>query len=545
MANNTRTSTVVPKGFVLRNGKQPSVPQGFVIRRPPQTFLGRIAGRRLMPAEIEAQISTRPDLLRQAAITSQEELRQVMPTLRPPAGGFEFGAFGFGPTVQTATQAIGGAFQRGISAIANPIIRLQQEGDRLSILRTEEEQERRIEQLGLAGALKDDIGKALDSGEVLFRDAVSGLTGQRLGTAGDIFKIAGVPENFANILGFLSEAALANLVVGGKAADLGDDAIRVTSPQAAKSAKAIGRFISRRIPKIFGPRWISNQVKNGRGVVVQLDDMLSTAFDDVYSKNIPNLNVQLRQAPVDPSVVDDILLRSDIDDLVLRNMQDFFTRNFGNSRIDTVGKVHLLKQLIRQRVPTSFFLGGGTTGRGGITNPKIIRKSVVGQLTNTIDDAIRNTGDTEGADLLRGINRLADEKVYPMLKKLRSIFGRERTPISTEQLSSTFSLTGGGVFRPGGGILSKAGQRIAIAEVPKVTRELSNYVTRNYSDDLFNLVRNSKDLILSMRQFRTRQLLKLGAAGTALGFGVRRGFREIGDLFQAVPTGGGGEGGGF
>jgi hypothetical protein len=316
----------------------------------------------------------------------------------------------------------------------------------------------------------------------IMSDVWKSITGERQAELGDIIRTTGfagkATEPIAALTGLLGMAGV------------------------LKATTALGKLTSRKLPKIMGSRWITQQARNAQRVAKNLEQSLGNAFRNVRGP--------VAQIPVNPADMDDILLNSDIDDVVLKEIDRLV------GKVDTVEKAYTVVDILRKKAGTAVYRAGGATGKGGMANIKIRLKSVIPQIKKVIHETVGGV-DKEAANKLMALDNYAATKVYPKIDKIYRMVGRGVEP-STEGIASTYALTGG--FRGVSPGLGKAAQREIIREIPKTAKGLSQYMGLNYKRDLANLLRSSKQLAKDMGKYRLRQLLKIGAGlyATAQGY---------------------------
>tara|TARA_Y100000310_G_scaffold258992_1_gene267546 strand:+ start:2460 stop:4070 length:1611 start_codon:yes stop_codon:yes gene_type:complete len=464
-------------------------------------------------AKTEAMIEQRPDLLAGAmpVSTSQigpsvgERLKLIrsMPFLDPRAAQ----ALVSDPV--DVGKLVGGAAQRVEAAIANPILRAQEGG-----ISKEE-----AEDFQFTNTLNRETLTFTETGKVLGNDIVSGLHGERRGELGDVFRRAGVPEPIAAGLGLLLTLGLTNMASKGKAAEITSKAGDLTTKGVIKTAKETAK----RRPRVFNDRWMVEQATNGKKLVKKLDDMMSNMFGGFYRK--------AGKIRIDPNQVDDIILRSGADDITIKNLDETMLRLTGSTKVDTVNKLKLAKDFLRNKTPSTYYDIAGTTGKGGIANPNIIRKSTAGQLSNLMDDAVAQV-DPKLAAELKTMNKFAETKLYPSLKKMQQIFGKKQT-LETGKLSQTF---GGrtSFLRPGTAGSATAAERQTIRSLPGIAKEFKNYIKGDYADDILSFVRGTKQLTKDMAKFRGRQTTKATVAGLSGAGIILGGFNRLRSAVQGI-----------
>ena len=319
-----------------------------------------------------------------------------------------------------------------------------------------------------------------------------GLTGRKQYQLGDIVRATGfggdVNEALATITGLGAMAGITNVATKGRIVG-----------EANKGLKALAN----RKPQIMGDKWITEQGSKGQTVVEGIEDALGNSYNTIYSK--------VGGVKVDPTKIDDIILNSGLDDATLADID-----NLVGGRVDTVEKAKMVVDILRKRTPQSFYLQGGASGKGGVSNVKIRQINTVRAVKDEMSNAI-NQVDPEAGKQLQQLNTFAHEKVYPTLDKMRSVFGRKEIP-NTEGIAPVYK-----------GVFGKAAQRQTIRKSPQLSKDFKNYVTKDYQGDLNNLITNSKQLVKDMGKFRFRQLAK-GAALTLAtisgGVGLLRGGRQ-------------------
>lgn len=286
----------------------------------------------------------------------------------------------------------------------------------------------------------------------------------------------------------------------------------ITTKQIIKPIKTTGKIIAKKRPRIMKDRWIVQQGKQGQTITKGIKGALGNAYDDMYRQSGIN-NIK-----VNPDKMDDMLMRSNIYELdetgKVINLKDVVLKEIDSlipGRIDTVQKARLAHDILRSRTPKSYYMGGGRMGKGGLASAKIRQMNTASAIKREIRQAVGKV-DPQAAKKLRHLDAFAHKKVYPVIDKMYSIFGRKEIP-PTEQIVPIYK-----------GVLGKAAQRETMRGVPKLSKQFKKYVTEDYYKDLGNLLRNSKQLVKDMKKFRTRRAAKwVGAAG-----GTYLGYRLIG-----------------
>ncbi len=263
---------------------------------------------------------------------------------------------------------------------------------------------------------------------------------------------------------------------------------------AERSFLDIAGNIRKRMPKfnIHNDKWIVKQAEQGQYIADGIQEALSSSYSKMYGK--------IGDIPIDPNKIDEILLNSNIDDTVIRSL-DKIT---GGTRIDNISKAKDVVDLLNKLTPASFYRAGGTIGKGGGINQKILNMRTYKAIKDEIKNAVASI-DKNTANQLQKLDTFAHDKVYPTLDKMRSMFGTKEIP-STESIQSVF-----------GGAIGKASQRETLRKIPQLSDEFKLYISQEYKKDLDNVIGNSKQLIKEMNSFRKRELgrkwgLRLGGA---------------------------------
>jgi hypothetical protein len=363
-------------------------------------------------------------------------------------------------------------FERGEAAIANIGMELQ------------ETEAKPIEFLlaGYGGIRTPRIKKIVEA-------QMKGLTGERKGQLGDIMRRVGAPEPLAAATGFFASLSV------GKLFDKS-----LLKGEVSRMAKDSGKWLSSKRPRIMNDKWITEQSQLGQNVLNGVDDVLSKSYDNIYSK--------VNKIPVDFNKIDDILLKSQIDDTIIGEIDNIV------GRVDTVEKAKMVVDILRKRVPRSFYVSGGTTGKGGLANLKIRSMFSSRAIKEVMNESISKVDKSSGS-MLKNLDKFAHTKVYPALDKLRTIYGKDRIP-KTGPIVSIF-----------GKSLGRAGERKFIRDLPKLTKEMNNYIAQGYKADVIEVFKNSSQLLRNMEKFRARQLLKAGAVGAGLLIGGRYGISKF------------------
>ena len=259
-----------------------------------------------------------------------------------------------------------------------------------------------------------------------------------------------------------------------------------------KVSHGVGR-ITKHFPSRMNDAWFEQQANLGRTIAENLDDAIGNAYQQAYAP--------VKNLPVSSSAIDDILLRLGVDDATLQNIDDTL------GLVDTVEKARLLQQILKKRIPTSYFKLGGVRGKGGIANPKIVAMDARRAIGEVIFDAVKDKNPDAAANI-RALNKLAHDKLYPITEKFEGIFGKSGVP-QTEELTATFALKN----------IGKAAQRQTIRRAPKVVRFLRQYVAGEYEGDLKTLMQETRQLLKNMNKYRGRQMAKSISllAGSVLG----------------------------
>ena len=515
-----RLTTFVSPGETVPSG-------GISSREEPRRFggvsdLGRtLFGKRSTPGQVREQVSQRQDLLAPAAGQFGEFVKR---------GGTQFGG---GSGTLPALGVVGGAAKRAEAAVATPALRLQRKEFPAPVQRGLEPKPF-LENLE---NITEDVGNLIETGRLLFGDVVQGITGESQAEIGDVFRTAGIPENVSATLGVLATMGLTNLATQGKVVNLANKAEGIVKPTAIKVAKKTGEQIAKRRPRIFGQKWLEQQVINGRTATRNLDNVLGNSFDEITS--------QVGSLPVDDVAVKEAFestFITEAEQIVLREVDDILIQTTGSPRIDTIEKLRIAKQIVRKRTPQRFFTKAGRTGKGGLANVKVRQPSLSAELANMEIQTIRTSGienADEIANQLSDLNTFAHQEVYPTLKELRKIFGDEGSkfvaPSQIARAGRTFSPVGGslrGAFS--GRAATSAAERKFLASVPKIAKKFKGFLTsEEFGDNLLTLTRNSKQLVKDINKFKNRQLLKFGA-GAAAGFAAFGRIRKppIVEVFQ-------------
>jgi len=329
------------------------------------------------------------------------------------------------------------------------------------------------------------------------------LAGDKVGKFGDPAREVGLPGPVSKGIDMAGDMLVTQLLTG--------------IPEKIVSSAVKAR------PKIMNDKWFTDQAKLGRVVYKNFDDAIGGAFDSFYQKTRTSAGQIVDDIPFNPDVADDIILKMGFDDAVnptmaknsfLQQVDDFF-----QGRIDTIGKLRQLKQLVRSKVPKSYYFQGGVRGKGGMTSPKIQKMNVSRRLQEEINNAVKKV-DPEVGKQIEELNKFASDKLYPRLERLEGIFGKRGEP-RTQGVTSTFALKN----------IGTAGERQAIRTTPKLIGELKKYLSKEYADDLVELGRNAKQLLANMNKYRGRQTMKIGAGGAGaylLGRYLYGGFKGVG-----------------
>lgn len=180
-----------------------------------------ILGKRFTPQEVEQRISQQPDVLRQGVSAGLERFVSPGAFLQDPLGA------------KASIQVLSGLIQRGVAGVVNPLLEAQKRG---GLARFESPEE--AAKLGVSEAeFRADKGATLKQ---IGLASLKGITGERLGEAGDIFRVAGVPDRAAAALGLVSEA----LVLEGVTK-------LAKGTRAVRADKAINQQIAKAVDKPF------------------------------------------------------------------------------------------------------------------------------------------------------------------------------------------------------------------------------------------------------------------------------------------------------
>ena len=252
------------------------------------------------------------------------------------------------------------------------------------------------------------------------------------------------------------------------------------------------------IPKIriHTPGWIEKQAKAGQTVADGIQDTLGNAYGKFYGK--------FGSTPVNAEKINQIIQSSNIDDIVKNEINELT-----GGVIDTVDKARIVTDILNKRTPNAYHMAGGTIGKGGLTNTKIVQKKVYHAIKDEIREGIGSI-DKRAASELKNLDEFASKKVYPHLDRMRSIFGKKEIP-NTEGMAKTYN-----PFNIGA-----ASSQRSIRRIPEISNEFKSYITNEYQNDLSQLTKNARELISNMNRFQVRQVgKKVGGAGlfTYLGY---------------------------
>ncbi len=164
-------------------------------------------------------------------------------------------------------------------------------------------------------------------------DIWKSVKGERRAQLGDIIRTTGAPEPIAALIGMLGLTGT------------------------LKATSLLGGLTARKMPKIMNSRWITQQARNAQTVAKNLERSLAGAFKTVRGP--------VAQVPINPSDMDDILLNSNLDDVILKEIDTLV------GKVNNVEKAYAVVDILRKRAGTAVFRAGGTTGKGGMANGKI------------------------------------------------------------------------------------------------------------------------------------------------------------------------------
>lgn len=455
--------------------------QVFTIREKEQTQLPQLQ-------QVEEKIEARPDVLAQA----MEKAKQPIPTgvgLLKEATVGRLSPFG---ALQTQAE-IGGGLARRVEAGLGAV-QLEEQKELAERGPTIGSVARGVITAGVPG-LK---GLEIFTSPKKVKALMQGLSGERQAEYGDVVRtVKKFPfqEQVAAAVGLIEAAIIGEAVTG----------------VVAKETRALTEEAKKHVPRVMNDEWFETQANLGRKVKGNLDTVIGDAFDSFYRKvSVPGGGM-VDDIPINPDIADDIILKMGFDDALdpvmakntfLQQVDDLIP-----GRIDTIGKMRLLKQLVKSKVPGSYYIQGGLRGKGGITNPRIQKMNVARQLQDEINKGVEAVDSNLGKQV-RLLNEFAENKLYPRLERFESIFGK-KGEARTQGVSSTFALKN----------LGTAGERQAIRKTPKLAKEVKKYLTQDYVDDLVALATNSKQLLANMNKYRARQALKAGAVGTGAIYG--------------------------
>lgn len=271
----------------------------------------------------EELISKRPDVLSEALSAGMERYKSLGKFLQDPLGA------------QASMGVLGGLFQRGEAAIANPLMLLQEEGlakttpGEIDFLLsegviTEKEAEKMSQVENLRGAsIRDLLG-----------ESIKGLTGKRMGQLGDIPRKIGVPEPFSSAIGLFSVIGITNVATRGKL---------------VSSARKGGEFAKTKIPKIMGKNYTLNRAK-----------LAADGMDDLYgglSKEYDNLLDKAGNKMVDLKKAQDVIGRLP-EKIVNMIKRDRVVTRFKDGTIHPILKnLKRMREVIRKSVPKKVWNG--------------------------------------------------------------------------------------------------------------------------------------------------------------------------------------------
>lgn len=286
----------------------------------------------------ERKISERQDLIKDIGEKSLgQRFKQAMQFATPGLATPESG--------QDVMKAMGGIFQRGQATVANPLMALQE-------------------------------GKITEAP----KEAWKGLTGQRLGEVGDVYRRVGVPEPISATLGFFATMGITNLATKGKL---------------VASAKKGTEFIKSKMPKVMDKNYVINRAKVASDGLDDLYGGLSKEYDDVFAK--------IGEKPVDFNKVNQVLddLSSQGQDAVIKKIG----KQLGTNPPSNVNTLQKIKEALRKTVPDRVWSGKSMAD----TNQHYLKDAYY-KLNNII---------AEGNDELIALNRR-----YRDFMQMRDTLGR-------------------------------------------------------------------------------------------------------------------------
>jgi len=418
------------------------------------------------------------DGLEQQIAVRKPAIETLREELRTP---FRPGLPGLLKAPLTAFKAAAVPFQRVEAGLAVPVLEAQEIQARMPSyippslgvpLRPEQEQER----------LQAGIERVKEVG----RAARLGFSGQRLAEFGDPYRRLGVPEPVAATMGLVTNAALFDVATRG----------------------ALGqfeRFAKTKAPRLMTDRWITQRATDARNIVNRLDDALGRTYADIYT-TADNI-------PVNPSQIDDFILKARLPDFVLNEIDDIV-----GGRIDTIGKAKQVLQILQKRVP-NYVWQEQAIGKGGTINYKITAKGLYGKMKNLMYDSIGTVDDALKVRLQQ-LDAYAHQNIYPIIKKVGRMVGR-KGEVKTGALVSAYERGA-----------KTAGIRELLRKAPQQIRQLRPYVSKELQKDVGILYKNTHKLIRDMSKFKARQAIKRGAGGLA----------RYGIFYRLLRTLGGGGG---
>lgn len=286
--------------------------------------------------------------------------------------------------------------------------------------------------------------------EQMFSDFLKGLSGERRGELGDIVRQSGV---------------------GGKL----NEPLAVAGGLAASALLLKGA--SKLIPTIYTDKKIADLATRSKDLSKGMGQSINQAYGSLYSKVNP--------IKVDPTKIDEVLLRNKVPDYVLQEIDQTV------GRVDTVEKAKRVSDILRGKTPQTI-LKGSVRGKGGLGNKGIRMSGAAPEVKGVMNEAIAQV-DPKLAEKLTKLDRFAFEKYYPTLDKVEKIANRG----SSEGFTSAFS-----------GNPQGASRREASRLAPTALRELKSFLDKGLKGDLSKLAKEAGRLNKELRDYQARQLFK-------------------------------------
>jgi hypothetical protein len=424
-------------------------------------------------AQTEQKIAQRPDLLKETwNRIKNPQMEHRIKGFSSPLG-----------TAKTALTGLGGLWQRGEAAIANPAMYYQgQFQNDLNDLR---------QHPTLKKAWNVAYGKPA-------KLQLQGLTGERKGEFGDVMRRSGagnkygINELLSSTAGLLASVGISNALMGGVV---------------GKAEKGIKGNIA------HGENYIDDTAKMGQTVSRKARNFISNIYDDLYK--------QADDIAVNPNEVDDVLLRMDfyddaggeavnITNKVLKDID-----NISGGRVNTIGKLKAVRDYLSSKVSRSAYKAGGTSGKGGAMS-KDVRilnaKQLLGQIRNKSISAV----DEGLSQMIQSVDDFASQNFYPTVQKMEGFFGKGKIPTS-RNVGSAYAK----------GDIGFSSDRVAIKQAPEKFKKLGEIA--NVKEGALKLSRDAQLLLNRLNSLAKRRILKRvggGAIGSGLAFEAIRRLRN-------------------